>query len=214
MRRFVLLFSVLLIISLPSPVLAAQARHPQLPDPPGIECRTLPRFSPHGGAAAAISGELARATTRIRAALYGLNHPDLVTALIQAHERGVSVAIKLDKVQSAGKTQKEAIRRLRAAGVSVEVSELSRLLHDKFAVIDGRRVITGSFNWTNPAENRNRENLVILDCKDLPRVYEEEWAQIEIRAPQPKAAPLTLSSNVQPLDFRLDSELTSPSLPT
>lgn len=184
MRRFVLVLgSAFLVASFPSPVLSEHARHPQVPDPPGVACRTLVRFSPHGGVAATLAGELAQATTRIRAALYGLNHPDLVGALIEAHERGVSVALKLDKVQSAGKRQKAAIQRLRAAGVAVEVSELSRLLHDKFVVIDGRRIITGSFNWTTQAENRHRENVVLHDCEDLARVYEEEWAAIEIKAP-------------------------------
>lgn len=65
----------------------------------------------------------------------------------------------------------------------MEVSNLSRLLHDKFAVIDGRQVITGSFNWTTQAENRHRENIVVLDCEDLARIYEEEWEEMEIRSP-------------------------------
>lgn len=177
------LFSVLLALSLATPVAAHHARHPQSPAAPGLECRTLVRFSPHGGVAAAVVGEIARAATRIRVALYGLNHPDLVAALIEARERGVQVALKLDKVQSAGEGQKAAIARLRAAGVSADVSELSRLLHDKFAVIDGRRVITGSFNWTTQAEDRHRENILISDCEELARVYEEEWAEIEIDRP-------------------------------
>lgn len=65
----------------------------------------------------------------------------------------------------------------------MEVSQLSRLLHDKFVVIDGRRVITGSFNWTTQAENRHRENVLILDCQDIARLYEEEWREIEVRTP-------------------------------
>jgi phosphatidylserine/phosphatidylglycerophosphate/cardiolipin synthase-like enzyme len=65
----------------------------------------------------------------------------------------------------------------------VEVSQLSPLLHDNFVVIDGRLVITGSFNWTPQAENRHRENIVILDCEALARVYEEGWAEIDTRAP-------------------------------
>lgn len=182
MRRLSLvLISVLLAVSLVSPVSARHAEHPQVPAPPGVECRTMVRFSPHGGVAAVIASELGRATNRIRVALYGLNHPTLVASLIDAKDRGVSVALKLDKVQSSGEGQKAAIARLREAGISVEVSELSRLLHDKFAVIDGRRIITGSFNWTTQAEDRHRENLLVFDCEDLARLYEEEWSDIEIR---------------------------------
>jgi phosphatidylserine/phosphatidylglycerophosphate/cardiolipin synthase-like enzyme len=56
------------------------------------------------------------------------------------------VAVKADKVQSAGKSQKAMIAKLEQAGIPVEVSTQSRLLHHKFAVVDGRWVITGSFN--------------------------------------------------------------------
>lgn len=61
---------------------------------------------------------------------------------------------------------------------SPEVSTRSRLLPHKFAVIDSRWEITGSFNWTVSAENQNRENLVILDCPDLARSFTAEWELI------------------------------------
>ena len=178
-----LLLSILLLPFLVSPASAHHARHPQVPASAGVECRTLVRFSPHGGVATAIARELSRAKTRIRIAIYGLNHPDLVASLVAAQARGVSVALKLDKLQSSGRGQQTAIARLRAAGISTEISELSRLLHDKFAVIDGQRVITGSFNWTTQAENRHRENVLIFECQDLARLYEEEWLDIEIGTP-------------------------------
>ncbi len=91
--------------------------------------------------------------------------------------------MKTDKVQSASQAQSAAIARLQEAGITIEVSLQSRLLHDKFAVIDGRWVITGSFNWTQSAENRNRENLVILDCPDLAGNFATEWELIRPDAP-------------------------------
>jgi hypothetical protein len=47
---------------------------------------------------------------------------------------GVDVALKLDKIESAGKTQAAMTAKLQAAGVPVQVSEQARLLHHKFAV--------------------------------------------------------------------------------
>ncbi len=52
---------------------------------------------------------------------------------------------------------------------------MSRLLHDKFAAVDARWVITGSFNWTVPAETRNRDNVLVLDWPALAHLYEQEW---------------------------------------
>jgi phosphatidylserine/phosphatidylglycerophosphate/cardiolipin synthase-like enzyme len=60
----------------------------------------------------------------------------------------------------------------------VEVSEQARLLHHKFAVIDGRYVVTGSYNWTESAERRNRENLVILDCPEVAQAFSAAWESI------------------------------------
>jgi len=69
---------------------------------------------------------------------------------------------------------------LKRAGVSTEVSQLSRLLHDKLAAIGGKGVITGSYNWTLPAENRKRENLILLECPAEAELYGREWEMIEI----------------------------------
>jgi len=70
------------------------------------------------------------------------------------------------------------IERLRAAGIEVEVSRVGRLLHDKFAIVDGRWVVTGSFNWTEGAEGRNRENILAFDCPALASAFEAEWETI------------------------------------
>jgi len=157
--------------------LFAQA-HPELPERP-VWCETLVRFSPKGGAADLLVAQIESADRRIAIAIYGLNNPAIVDALIAAKRRGVEVAVKLDKLQSAGKNQKAQIERLKRSGIRAEVSELSRLLHNKFAVIDRRVVITGSYNWTVQAEHRHRENLVLLVCPSIAEVYEKEWALIE-----------------------------------
>jgi len=63
--------------------------------------------------------------------------------------------------------------------VPVEVSIQARHLHHKFAVTDGHYVVTGSFNWTENAERRNRENLVILDCPEMAQAFNAEWDSIQ-----------------------------------
>ena len=71
----------------------------------------------------------------------------------------------------------------RAGGVPVGVSTQVRHLHLKFAVIDSRYVVTGSFNWTESGERRNRENLVILDCPEMAQAFSAEWESIRRDAP-------------------------------
>ena len=40
--------------------------------------------------------------------------------------------------------------------------ESGGILHDKFAIFDGRLVLTGSYNWSTNAEENNDENAVFI----------------------------------------------------
>jgi phosphatidylserine/phosphatidylglycerophosphate/cardiolipin synthase-like enzyme len=42
-------------------------------------------------------------------------------------------------------------------------------------VIDGDTVITGSFNFTKAAEERNAETVLILKDKGLAKLYRDNW---------------------------------------
>lgn len=173
----------LLILILILPFVLSLAEAPAAPHPLPLStpasCVVSVMFSPAGGIAAAIAGEVGTAKTRIRMAMYGFTNPALATALIAAKKRGVDVALKFDKTQSAGAAQTRQLARLRAAKVKLAVSPLERTLHDKFAVIDGRATLTGSYNWTLSAERANRENWILIDCPEVAAEYEKEWALIE-----------------------------------
>ena len=109
-----------------------------LATPTGALCRTEAHFSRRGGAAASVIQALNQAQRTIHVAMYGLTHAAIVDALVTAKNRGVDVALKLDKLESAGKTQAAMIAKLEQAGILVEVSMQSRPLHHKFAVNEQR----------------------------------------------------------------------------
>lgn len=48
-------------------------------------------------------------------------------------------------------------------------------MHHKFCVVDKKMVVTGSYNWTYYAENRNLENIVISDDARLCVEYRKEF---------------------------------------
>ncbi len=173
---------LLLGLGLTSPAAADHAVHP---NPPGesATCPVLVHFSPHGGAEQLVVETLRQARERVHVAIYGLTSPAIEAALHDLARAGVRVVLKADHVQSAGQAQAAALGRLAAAGATVQVSRVGRLLHDKFAVVDGRWVITGSFNWTTSAENRNRENVLVLDCPALAEAFEAEWEVITPNSP-------------------------------
>jgi len=47
-------------------------------------------------------------------------------------------------------------------------------MHNKIAVIDGRISLTGSYNWSKSAEERNQENLLkFIDEKEIIKIYQK-----------------------------------------
>jgi phosphatidylserine/phosphatidylglycerophosphate/cardiolipin synthase-like enzyme len=151
--------------------------------PPGLErpvaCITVARFSPAGGIADVLIKAIGDAKKTVRLAMYALNNVKVVTALIAAKDRGVDIAGKFDKTQSAMSNQAAQIDRLKKAGIKADISSLSRLLHDKFIVIDTRWIFTGSYNFTDQAETKYRENSLQLECPEIAERYEQEWGLIE-----------------------------------
>src|SRR5437868_213552 len=47
----------------------------------------------------------------------------------------------------------------------------NRGAHNKIMILDGRKVITGSFNFTKAAEEKNAENLLVIDDAVMARKY-------------------------------------------
>ena len=47
--------------------------------------------------------------------------------------------------------------------------------HNKVMVIDQEVVITGSYNFTNSAETRNAENIMIVKSEYAARRYSDNW---------------------------------------
>lgn len=60
-------------------------------------------------------------------------------------------------------------------GVTTYYDSSHAIAHNKIMIIDKEIVITGSFNFTKAAEEKNAENLLILRNKDLAKIYIENW---------------------------------------
>ena len=96
----------------------------------------------------------------IDVAVYSINNTNLVKALKQAHDRGIKIRILTDRLQAAGKSSK--VPELYAYGMNVRVHSKFKIEHNKFAIFDGKKASTGSYNWTNPASDKNSENCVFF----------------------------------------------------
>lgn len=119
-------------------------------------------------------------------AVYSINNDNIVKALNNAHKRGVRVRILTDKTQ-AGKKSSKAVDMYRA-GLDVKVNSAHKIEHNKFAVFDGSKVVTGSYNWTNPATDKNSENcLFILEQNQVVTDYQNRFNELWQKNQQEKS---------------------------
>lgn len=137
-------------------------------------------FSPNGGAAQAVVGEIEKATSTLDVAAYTITHPDISRALIHAHERGVKVRVILDPTLATANYS--AATPLVNAGIPVSIERGSGLLHHKLAIIDGATVITGSMNWSRAGDESNSEDLVIIRDKQIASDYLDHYQKLLDRA--------------------------------
>jgi phosphatidylserine/phosphatidylglycerophosphate/cardiolipin synthase-like enzyme len=47
--------------------------------------------------------------------------------------------------------------------------------HHKYAVLDGKGVVTGSYNWTVGADMSNHDNIVLLRDAGAARAFREDF---------------------------------------
>ena len=62
--------------------------------------------------------------------------------------------------------------------VQVRLDNSPTHMHHKFAVIDNRYLINGSFNWTRQAVIGNRENVLVTDMYELRQPFIAEFEKL------------------------------------
>jgi phosphatidylserine/phosphatidylglycerophosphate/cardiolipin synthase-like enzyme len=122
-------------------------------------------FSPQGGFSAAVVEQLDRAKQSIRVQEYSFTSPPIAKAIVDAKRRGLDIEILLDKGQ---RTEKYSSADFVAhAGIPTFIDAVHAIAHNKVMVIDGEVVLTGSFNFTKAAEDRNAEDLLVIHDKSI-----------------------------------------------
>jgi phosphatidylserine/phosphatidylglycerophosphate/cardiolipin synthase-like enzyme len=104
---------------------------------------------------------------------YSFTSVPIAEALVKAHGKGVKVEVILDKGHKAEK--RSSVPLLSDRGVHIRIDTTRGIAHNKIMIIDGETVITGSFNFTKNAEEKNAENLLIIHDKKLAEKYVRNW---------------------------------------
>ena len=137
-------------------------------------------FSPEGSAQKLVLRTIDAATSSIRVAAYVFTSPDVTRALVAAKQRGVDVAVIADHRSNLEEQRstagRHALTLLAKAGIPTRTVKAYPIHHDKFMVVDGMAVETGSFNFTAAAAKSNSENaLVVWNDPALAETYLSHW---------------------------------------
>lgn len=133
-------------------------------------------FSPRGGGQEAVMRELNSAKKRILFMTFSLTDKTAGDIIAQKQAQGVQIAGVFDSWLGAGKYS--LFSPLKADGMDVRKDGNEALLHHKVIIVDDT-VITGSYNYSNNAENSNNENfLIIRNAPAITAAYLQEFDRV------------------------------------
>jgi phosphatidylserine/phosphatidylglycerophosphate/cardiolipin synthase-like enzyme len=119
------------------------------------------------------------AETSVVIAAYQMTSKPIADALCNAATRGVAVTAVLDQRSNPHGPGNSKRDYLDACGVAVRADAKYPIMHDKFIVVDGKHVETGSFNYSFAAAERNAENaMVIWNNPELAKRYAAEFDRL------------------------------------
>jgi phosphatidylserine/phosphatidylglycerophosphate/cardiolipin synthase-like enzyme len=139
-------------------------------------------FTPGGNCTELIVNAVGQAKTSILVQAYSFTSAPIAKALLDAYRRGVRVEVILDKSQRSEKYSSADF--LANQGVPTMIDAEHTISHNKVMIIDNELVITGSFNFTKAAQEKNAENVLIIRDKALADQYSQNW-QVHAQHSQP-----------------------------
>jgi len=152
---------------------------PALQDVPVKVC-----FTPESHCTPGIVDAINSAKSSIFVQAYSFTSAPIANGLVEAKARGVDVQVILDKSQPTAKGSQ--LSTLLGAGIPVFIDPVPGIAHNKVMIIDEAYVLTGSFNFTNAADTRNAENILLLQDLELAKLYKTNWkAREKVSRPYP-----------------------------
>lgn len=118
------------------------------------------------------------ATTSIDLAIYGFNRVSVREALIAAHNRGVTVRVVTDDDAQLEAEYAPHFKAIENAGITVVNDGSSSIMHNKFFIIDGETVWSGSTNITDNGFTFNHNNCLVFTSTLLADIYTQEFEEM------------------------------------
>ena len=140
-------------------------------------------FSPDKGCDVKLWKFFQSATKSLDIAVYDITHPKLVHEILVASKK-IAVRVVVDQRQSKG--THSLVSTLIKGKVPVKFGYQRGIMHHKFTLVDGKRLETGSYNYSDNATFRNQENQIYLSEPTIVKKFQDQFEQMwkEGRAPK------------------------------
>ncbi len=137
-------------------------------------------FAPDERLDSVLASQINKAQESIEIAMFGLTERKVQDAVIKALARGVKVSIVTEQ-KNANKTPLD--EKVEQAGAHV-VRAANRVgpfsaMHHKYAVVDGKRLITGACNWTKNGTRYSDEDILVVESEALALQYQDNFKDLQ-----------------------------------
>lgn len=147
-------------------------------------------FSPGGRTEADITEAVNFSRASADIAVFSFYSTDIANAVISAYKRGVKVRVLVDRVQAS---QSDVGKLLLQNGIPFRWSQGfagKGVMHNKYAVLDGKLLMTGSFNWSVNAQDNNFENEYYTMAPAMAAAFSAQFEALFSAAETPTLADL------------------------
>jgi phosphatidylserine/phosphatidylglycerophosphate/cardiolipin synthase-like enzyme len=127
-----------------------------------------------GGVDTPLVAALDKAKLSIDVAAYSISLNSVRYALINAHDRGVTVRV----VMESENMDRSDVQAMLDAGIPIIGDNLPGLMHDKFIVIDRSEVWMGSMNFTDSGAYDDNNNMMRIFSAKVAEDYSVEFKEM------------------------------------
>lgn len=127
-------------------------------------------FCPKDNCSKALEEVIDSAKHSVKCAFFDLDLKNIIQSLEDKKKSGAEVKLVVDS------DNYEIVENM---NVSIIQDNRSAYMHNKFCIIDSKRVVSGSMNPTENGAYKNDNNLVIIDSENLAKNYMEEFYSFE-----------------------------------
>ena len=139
-------------------------------------------FCPEDSCAEQVKEELQKAETSIYFMTFSFTHDGIANILLLKNLDGVEVKGVMEVKQISEHSE---FNRMLQNQVDVRKDGNKNNLHHKVFIIDGKTVVTGSFNPSANGDQRNDENVLIIEDPEIAKKFVEEFWKVYGEAASP-----------------------------